>query len=175
MSPFPGDRDRESDGVWGELRAVQRPLSLPAELGRPGNLLHTHGVLLLERSAVPPPVCDQQHASRGCKRERMSQSCSLGIAGLLALLQVQPGLGLSEMWYSWIVSIMSVGELAGAAATSMLLRRVYTKLLMLANLALCACGGLLYGVGESGWMLLIGWYRISSSYVYNTFHISSCI
>ena len=71
-------------------------------------------------------------------------------------MQLQPGLGLSETWYSWIVSIISVGELAGAVATSVLLRKVFTKFLMLANLSLCAIGGLLYGVGEYGWMLLIG-------------------
>ena len=69
---------------------------------------------------------------------------------------MQPGLGLSETWYSWIVSILSVGELAGAVATYILLRRIYTKYLMLANLCLCACGGLLYGVGVFGWMLLLG-------------------
>ena len=73
---------------------------------------------------------------------------------------MQPGLGLSETWYSWIVSIISVGELAGAVATSVLLQRIYTKLLMLGNLSLCVFGGLLYGVGEYGWMLLIGWSEI---------------
>ena len=71
-------------------------------------------------------------------------------------MQLQPGLGLSETWYSWIVSIISVGELAGAVATSVLMRKVFIKFLMLANLSLCAFGGLLYGVGEYGWMLLIG-------------------
>jgi MFS family permease len=69
---------------------------------------------------------------------------------------LQPGLGLSETWYSWIVSIISVGELAGAVATSVLMRKVFIKFLMLANLSLCAFGGLLYGVGKYGWMLLIG-------------------
>ena len=75
---------------------------------------------------------------------------------LLTHAQVQPGLGLSESWYSWIVSIQSVGELAGAIVISLLLRWCYTKYLMLSSLALCGGGGLLYGVGKYGWMLFIG-------------------
>ena len=71
-------------------------------------------------------------------------------------MQVQPGLGLSETWYSWIVSIQSVGELAGAIVISLLLRWCYTKYLMLSSLALCGGGGVLYGVGKYGWMLFIG-------------------
>ena len=71
-------------------------------------------------------------------------------------MQVQPGLGLSETWYSWIVSIASAGEVAAAVATSVLLRKIYTKYLILAHVCLCAFGGLLYGIGESGWMLLLG-------------------
>jgi MFS family permease len=74
--------------------------------------------------------------------------------------KLQPGLGLSETWYSWIVSILSVGELAGAVAVSFILRRIFTKYVMLANLSLCAFGGLLYGVGEYGWMLLTGRFLI---------------
>lgn len=71
-------------------------------------------------------------------------------------IQIQPGLGLSETWYSWIVSVQSLGELVGAIAAGIVLRWLYTKYLMLSALALCGCGGLLYGVGRYGWMLLIG-------------------
>ena len=79
-------------------------------------------------------------------------------------MQVQPGLGLSETWYSWLVSILSIGEFAGAVVTSLLLRKIYIKYLLLAYLALCAFGGLLYGVGQNGWMLFTGVYQ--PSYVY---------
>jgi MFS family permease len=75
---------------------------------------------------------------------------------------VQPGLGLSETWYSWIVSIQSIGELAGAIAISLLLRWFYTKYLMLISLAVCGGGGVLYGVGKYGWMLLIGRFLMGS-------------
>ena len=84
--------------------------------------------------------------------------CSLIV---LMRMQVQPGLGLSETWYSWIVSIISVGELVGAVATSILLQKVFTKFLMLVNLLLCGLGGLLYGLGQYGWMLLIGKRKVS--------------
>lgn len=70
--------------------------------------------------------------------------------------QIQPGLGLSETWYSWIVSVQSIGELAGAIVVGILLRWLYTKHLILSALALSACGGLLFGVGKYSWMLLIG-------------------
>ena len=62
--PFSGAPDRESDGVRGEVWIVQRALSLPAELVLPRSPLHSRGVLILECSAVPPPVRDQQHYSR---------------------------------------------------------------------------------------------------------------
>ena len=54
------------------------------------------------------------------------------------------------------MSILSVGELVGAVAISLLLRWIYTKYLMLSSLALCGSGGLLFCVGKYGWMLLIG-------------------
>ena len=71
---------------------------------------------------------------------------------------MQPGLGLSEGWYSWIVGVVSIGELAGAAGVSLLLRWFYTKHLMLTTLAVCGLGGLLFGIGRYGWMLLMGIY-----------------
>ena len=70
--------------------------------------------------------------------------------------QIQPGLGLSETWYSWIVSIQSTGELVGAVLIGLLMRWLYAKHLMLANLAVSASGGLVFGIGRYGWMLLIG-------------------
>ena len=77
-------------------------------------------------------------------------------AAVLLLPQVQPGLGLSESWYSWIVSVLSIGELTGAVVISILLRWVYTKYMMLSSLALAVCGGVLYSIGKYGWMILIG-------------------
>ena len=70
--------------------------------------------------------------------------------------QIQPGLGLSESWYSWIISLSSLGEFTGAITYGVLLRFFLTKHLMLVNLSVAAIGGLFYGIGKFGWMLLIG-------------------
>ena len=72
------------------------------------------------------------------------------------VLQIQPGLGLSELWYSWIISISSIGELLGAIVCGLLTHRIYTKHLILVSLFLCCVGGIMYGVGRYGWMLLVG-------------------
>ena len=72
--------------------------------------------------------------------------------------QIQPGLGLSETWYSWIISLSSLGEFTGAITYGVLLRFFLTKHLMLVNLSVAATGGLFYGIGKFGWMLLIGKY-----------------
>lgn len=85
-------------------------------------------------------------------------------------MQIQPGLGLSETWYSWIVSVQSLGELIGAIAAGIVLRWFYTKYLMLSALTFSGCGGLLFGIGRHGWMLLIGiyifihiWYTVNQT------------
>ena len=77
---------------------------------------------------------------------------------LLPLLsvQVQPGLGLSEIWYSCIVSIISVGQLTGAVSVGLLSKRLSTKYILLGMLCLCCTGGVFYAIGKYGWMLLIG-------------------
>ena len=50
----------------------------------------------------------------------------------------------------------SFGEFSGAVLVSILLRWFYTKHLMLMSFLVCIAGGLLYGIGKYGWMLLIG-------------------
>ncbi len=78
------------------------------------------------------------------------------IAYYLYILQEQPGLGLSETWYSWVVSISSLGELIGAIVSGVLLRWFYSKHVMLVNLCIIAVGGIIYGIGKFGWMLILG-------------------
>ena len=75
-----------------------------------------------------------------------------------SLFQIQPGLGLSETWYTWVVSIGSVGELLGAVLMGILSRRLYVKHLLLTALFSSFTGGLFFGIGKYGWMLLIGKY-----------------
>ena len=81
---------------------------------------------------------------------------SSNMAMLLLQLSARPGLGLSETWYSCIVGIMSLGQLAGAIMVGILSRYMYIKYLMLAALGLTTIGGVLYGIGSYGWMILIG-------------------
>ncbi len=81
------------------------------------------------------------------------------------LPQVQPGLGLSETWYSWIVSVASIGELLGAVTVGVLARSFYTKHLVLALLAMAFSGGIIYGIGKFGWMLLIGTCGVNTSHL----------
>ena len=50
----------------------------------------------------------------------------------------------------------SVGEFTGAIAMGFLIRHLYTKHLMLANLSVCVIGGIFYSIGKFGWMLMIG-------------------
>jgi len=71
-------------------------------------------------------------------------------------VQIQPGLGLSETWYSWVIGLSSLGEFTGAITYGVLLHFFLTKHLMLVNLSVAAIGGLFYGIGKFGWMLLIG-------------------
>ena len=61
------------------------------------------------------------------------------VSGLLhhdpavARLQIEPGLGLSELWYSWIISIASIGELLGAIVSGLLTNWLYSKLEVVAH------------------------------------------
>ena len=72
-------------------------------------------------------------------------------------VQTEPGLGLSDLWYSWIVSIVSVGQLLGAVAVGVFTKFFFTKYILLTMLAVCCSGGILYAIGQYGWMLLLGW------------------
>lgn len=71
-------------------------------------------------------------------------------------MQNEPGLGLNELWYSWIVSIVSVGQLLGAVSVGLLTKLFFTKYILLTMLGVCCSGGILYAIGKYGWMLLIG-------------------
>lgn len=69
-------------------------------------------------------------------------------------VQVQAGLGLSEFWYSWIVSVTSIGLFIGSILLGFLTRWIYAKYLFVGNLLVCIAGSVLYAVARNGWMLL---------------------
>ena len=58
------------------------------------------------------------------------------------------------------MSIASVGEVVGAVAVGIVSRRFCTKYIMLVLLMICAAGGLVFGIGKFGWMLLIGMFYL---------------
>ena len=60
---FSGESELEVGGIGGKMWTVERTLPLPAELVRPCRLLHSRWVLLLECSAISPPVRHQQYSS----------------------------------------------------------------------------------------------------------------
>ena len=64
-------------------------------------------------------------------------------------LSVRPGLGLTEVWYSVIVGILSLGQLAGAIMVGILSRYMLIKYLVLIALGLTTIGGVLYGIINS--------------------------
>ena len=66
-----------------------------------------------------------------------------------------PGMGLSEYFYSWAVSMYSVGELVSAPTAGFATKYIpYRYTILLSSVSL-AVGSLLYAVAVQGWMILI--------------------
>ena len=66
-----------------------------------------------------------------------------------------PGMGLSEYFYSWAVSMYSVGELISAPLSGVATKYIpYRYTILLSSISL-AIGGLIYAVAVQGWMILI--------------------
>lgn len=70
--------------------------------------------------------------------------------------QITPGLGLSESWYTLIVSASSTGVIVAAMIYSIINRFVYYKLLIITVLIINILGGMLYANANNGWTLLSG-------------------
>ena len=66
-----------------------------------------------------------------------------------------PGLGLSEVFYSWTVSAYSIGEIFGAPVAGYMTKYIpYRYTIMLTALTL-AVGLLLYALTIQGWMIIV--------------------
>ena len=65
---------------------------------------------------------------------------------------------MNEVWYSFIVSIASIGQLVGALIVGFItrMRLIKFKYIMLTSFVICFIGGILYLFTINGWMLLIG-------------------
>ena len=66
-----------------------------------------------------------------------------------------PGLGLSEVFYSWTVCVYSIGEVVAAAIAGYMTKYIpYRYTILLAALTL-AVGLLLYALTVQGWMIIV--------------------
>ena len=64
-------------------------------------------------------------------------------------------MGLSEYFYSWAVSMYSVGELISAPLSGFATKYIPYRYTILLSSILLAAGSLLYAVAVQGWMVLI--------------------
>ena len=85
-----------------------------------------------------------------------SMYCSCAVYCVHCSLQTQPGLGLDETYYAWIVAAYSIGEFFSALAFSVAANYFKVKNLMMTVTFSLLVGSLLYGTGVSGWMLVVG-------------------
>ena len=76
--------------------------------------------------------------------------------GFLLIFQVVPGLGLSEIWYSWAVSAQSIGIFVGALLFSVFARSFYYKYIIISSLFVAMSSGVIYGFAVQGWMVITG-------------------
>ena len=69
-------------------------------------------------------------------------------------LQIEPGLGESEAFYSWVITIFNVGAIIGSLMGGLLLKWVPYWHLVLSSLTLHTVGYILYAVADSGWLVM---------------------
>ena len=73
-----------------------------------------------------------------------------------AVLQIRPGLGLDETFYSWAIAVYSIGELVTCLVFAMAAKYTSIKFLCCAKLGFLILGSVLYGSAHSGWMVIVG-------------------
>uniref|UniRef100_A0A1X7ULK3 Major facilitator superfamily (MFS) profile domain-containing protein n=1 Tax=Amphimedon queenslandica TaxID=400682 RepID=A0A1X7ULK3_AMPQE len=70
--------------------------------------------------------------------------------------QVVPGLGLSETWYSWVISAQSIGIFVGALLFSVFARSFYYKYIIIGSLFILMLSGIFFSFAVNGWMVITG-------------------
>ena len=118
------------------------------------SLGYFHGVL----SFITAPSLHQFITSSSNTSEpEVNNRSSLGFLLLsLNFVQVVPGLGLSETWYSWAVSAQSIGIFVGALLFSVFARSFYYKYIIIGSLFIAISSGVIYGFAFQGWMVITG-------------------
>ena len=70
-------------------------------------------------------------------------------------LQVEPGLGESEAFYSWVITVFNVGAILGSLSGGLLLKWVPYWHLLLGSLVFHTLGYILYAVASTGWLIML--------------------
>ena len=70
-------------------------------------------------------------------------------------LQILPGLGRSEFFYSWTITIYSLGEVIMAPLAGYSTRIVPYWYILAIGILMQMFGYIIYAVGSAGWMLLL--------------------
>jgi len=73
----------------------------------------------------------------------------------LTFLQVTPGLGGSEFFYSWVVTAYSIGEVTFGFVYAYLFNAVPYTYIFLSLIMSYILGSLLYAVASRGWMIWV--------------------
>lgn len=74
---------------------------------------------------------------------------------LFAPVQLEPGLGESEAFYSWVITVFNVGAIVGALSGGLLLKFLPYWHMLLASLFLHTLGYVLYAVATTGWLVML--------------------
>ena len=69
--------------------------------------------------------------------------------------QFEPGLGKSEEFYSWLVTVLNAGTMIGGLASTVLLNLFPYWHLVLSSLILHTLGYVLYALANSGWIMML--------------------
>ena len=70
-------------------------------------------------------------------------------------MQLEPGLGESEAFYSWVITVFNVGAVLGSLMGGLLLRWVPYWHLLIASLSLHTLGYILYAMATTGWLVML--------------------
>lgn len=71
------------------------------------------------------------------------------------LAQITPGLGQSELFYSWVIAVFNIGALFGAVGSGFLIKYIPYWHLILAILASHTVGYVLYAISYEGWVIMV--------------------
>ena len=73
----------------------------------------------------------------------------------MLFLQVEPGLGKSEVFYSWVIAVNVVGSFTGSLVTGFAIQVVPYWYIMLFGLSTHTLGYLVYTFANSAWLIML--------------------